>query len=65
MAGAQILLAYNTDSGIPTVKTFNISSYTSLVPGKLSFDIWDISSEFSDGMFKIFASVKVPKTRSP
>ncbi|PQQ03436.1 auxin-induced in root cultures protein 12 [Prunus yedoensis var. nudiflora] len=61
MAGAQILLAYNTDSGIPTVKTFNISSYTSLVPGKLSFDIWDISSEFSNGTFKIFASVKVPK----
>ncbi|XP_008242385.1 PREDICTED: auxin-induced in root cultures protein 12-like [Prunus mume] len=61
MAGAQILLAYNTDSGIPTVKTFNISSYTSLVPGKLSFDIWDISSEFSDGTFKIFAAVKVPK----
>ncbi|PQQ16963.1 auxin-induced in root cultures protein 12 isoform X1 [Prunus yedoensis var. nudiflora] len=61
MAGAQILLAYNTDSGIPTVKTFNISSYTSLVPGKLSFDIWDISSEFSNGTFKIFAAVKVPK----
>ncbi|XP_034226253.1 auxin-induced in root cultures protein 12-like [Prunus dulcis] len=63
MAGAQILLAYNTDSGIPTVKTFNISAYTSLVPGKLSFDIWDISSEFSDGTFKIFASVKVPKNK--
>ncbi|XP_021807150.1 auxin-induced in root cultures protein 12-like [Prunus avium] len=61
MAGAQILLAYNTDSGIPTVKTFNISSYTSVVPGKLSFDIWDISSEFSNGTFKIFAAVKVPK----
>ncbi|CAB4318626.1 unnamed protein product [Prunus armeniaca] len=61
MAGAQILLAYNTDSGIPTVKTLNISSYTSLVLGKLSFDIWDISSEFSNGTFKIFAAVKVPK----
>ncbi|BFG39738.1 hypothetical protein CerSpe_260120 [Prunus speciosa] len=61
MAGAQILLAYNTDSGIPTVKTFNISSYTSLVPGKLSFDIGNISSEFSNGTFKIFAAVKVPK----
>ncbi|CAB4318629.1 unnamed protein product [Prunus armeniaca] len=61
MAGAQILLAYNTDSGIPTVKTFNISSDTSFVPGKLSFDIWDISSEFSNGSFKIFAAVKVPK----
>ncbi|XP_007204138.2 auxin-induced in root cultures protein 12 isoform X1 [Prunus persica] len=63
MAGAQILLAYNTDGGIPTVKTFNISSYTSVVPGKLSFDIWDISSEFSNGTFKIFAAVKVPKNK--
>ncbi|KAM1122214.1 hypothetical protein ACFX13_003846 [Malus domestica] len=61
MAGAQTLMAHKTTDGTPTVKTYNISTYTSIVPGKLSFDVWDVSAEFSNGTYKIFATVKVPK----
>ncbi|BFG42638.1 hypothetical protein CerSpe_289120 [Prunus speciosa] len=61
MPGAQTLLAYKTANGAPVVKTFNISSYSSIVPGNLSFDVWDVSAEFSNGSFTIFAAVKVQK----
>jgi phenylalanyl-tRNA synthetase beta subunit len=61
MAGAQALVAYTLYEGIPTVQTYNIASYTSAVPGTLSFDVWDISAEFSYGTLKIFATVKVPE----
>ncbi|XP_008244700.1 PREDICTED: auxin-induced in root cultures protein 12 [Prunus mume] len=61
MSGAQTLLAYKTEDGAPVVKTFDITSYSSIVPGKLAFDVWDVSAEFSKGTFTIFAVVKVPK----
>ncbi|XP_008244699.1 PREDICTED: auxin-induced in root cultures protein 12-like [Prunus mume] len=61
MAGAQTLLAYKNEKGAPAVNTLNISSYNSIVPGKLSFEVWDVSAEFSNGSFTIFATVKVPK----
>ncbi|ONH92740.1 hypothetical protein PRUPE_8G192700 [Prunus persica] len=61
MAGAQTLLAYKTENGAPAVNTLNISSYSSIVPGKLSFEVWDVSAEFSNDTFTIFATVKVPK----
>ncbi|XP_062022780.1 cytochrome b561 and DOMON domain-containing protein At3g25290-like [Rosa rugosa] len=59
MAGAQTLLAYKTSSGAMAVKTFNISSYSSIVPGKLAFDVWDTAAESSGGVFRLFAKVKV------
>ncbi|KAK9944629.1 hypothetical protein M0R45_010189 [Rubus argutus] len=61
MSGAQALVAYVQDDGTPTVKTYNITSYSSIVPGKLSFDVWDISAESSNGTLMIFATVKVPE----
>ncbi|TQE12365.1 hypothetical protein C1H46_002018 [Malus baccata] len=61
MAGSQALLAHQTANGTPTVTTYNISAYNSIIPGKLSFDVWDVSAEFSSGTFMIFATVKVPK----
>ncbi|KAM1031650.1 hypothetical protein EV2_036430 [Malus domestica] len=61
MAGSQALLAHLTANGTPTVTTYNISSYASIIPGKLSFDVWDVSAEFSSGTFMIFATVKVKK----
>ncbi|PQQ13792.1 auxin-induced in root cultures protein 12 [Prunus yedoensis var. nudiflora] len=61
MPGAQTLLAYKTENGAPAVNTLNITSYNSIVPGKLAFDVWDVSAEFSNGSFTIFAAVKVPK----
>ncbi|KAK9902490.1 hypothetical protein M0R45_001273 [Rubus argutus] len=61
MPGAQALVAHTVDDGTPTVNTYNVISYTSIVPGKLSFDVWDISAEFSYGFLIIFATVKVPE----
>lgn len=61
MAGAQALLAYKASNGSMVVKTFNISSYSSIVEGKLAFDVMDQRGEYSDGMMKIFATIVLPK----
>ncbi|KAB2636657.1 auxin-induced in root cultures protein 12-like [Pyrus ussuriensis x Pyrus communis] len=63
MAGSQALLAHLTTDGTPVVKTYNISSYSSIIPGNLSFDVWDISAEFSNSTYMIFATVKVPENK--
>lgn len=59
MAGAQTLLAYKSSDGSMAVKTFNISSYSAIVEGKLAFEVWDTAAESSDGVFRLFAKVKV------
>ncbi|KAI4356317.1 hypothetical protein L6164_000349 [Bauhinia variegata] len=59
MAGAQALVAFKND-GVMTVNTYNISSYSSILPSKLSFDVWDMKAEESDGVMRILAKVKVP-----
>ncbi|KAB2636623.1 auxin-induced in root cultures protein 12-like [Pyrus ussuriensis x Pyrus communis] len=61
MLGSQALLAHPTTDGTPLVKTYNISSYSSIIQGNLSFDVWDISAEFSNSTYMIFATVKVPE----
>lgn len=62
MAGSQALVAY-TASGVATVKTYDVASYSSIVPKALSFAVWDISGESnSDGSLRIFAKIKVPAT---
>ncbi|KAD3068468.1 hypothetical protein R6Q59_017517 [Mikania micrantha] len=61
MAGAQAILAYKASNGTMVVKTYNISSYSSIVEGKLSFDVKDKRAEFSDGVMKIFATVVLPE----
>ncbi|KAK9933566.1 hypothetical protein M0R45_020759 [Rubus argutus] len=60
MVGAQALVAYILDDGTPAVKTYNITSYSSIIPGKLSFDVWNVSAEYTSA-FTIFATVKVPE----
>ena len=43
------------------VKTYNISSYSSIVEGKLSFEVWDLEAEAGDdGKMVIYGSLKVP-----
>ncbi|KAM0071191.1 putative cytochrome b561 and DOMON domain-containing protein [Helianthus debilis subsp. tardiflorus] len=62
MAGAQALLAYKASNGSMVVKTYNISSYSSIVEGELSFDVKDKRAEYSDGMMmKIYATVVLPE----
>ncbi|KAE8703959.1 Cytochrome b561 and DOMON domain-containing protein [Hibiscus syriacus] len=59
MAGSQTLLAFKAN-GSMVVKTYNISSYSSIVEGKLSFDVWDLEAESDkDGKMVIYGSLKV------
>ncbi|KAG4138763.1 hypothetical protein ERO13_D07G154100v2 [Gossypium hirsutum] len=59
MAGSQALLAFK-NKGSMVVKTYNISSYRSIVEGKLSFDVWDLEAEATnDGKMVIYGSLKV------
>ncbi|XP_038898919.1 auxin-induced in root cultures protein 12-like [Benincasa hispida] len=60
MVGSQAFLA--TLSGTtPSVRTFNISSYSSILPSpSLSFPFWNMAAESANGRLIIFATVKVP-----
>ncbi|OIW21170.1 hypothetical protein TanjilG_29990 [Lupinus angustifolius] len=58
MVGTQAIAAYTQDGKI-TIKTLDIQSYKVLVPGKLSYEVWDLSAEQSNGMIRIFATLKV------
>lgn len=61
MAGAQGLVAYKGSDGAMTVKLYNISSYSSVVPStKLLFDVWDTSADESGGLMRIYGKIKVP-----
>lgn len=62
MAGSQAFVALRSRPGVaPVVKTYNISSYNSLVEGKLAFDFWDLRTEALTGnRVVIHTSVKVP-----
>ncbi|CAN6892398.1 unnamed protein product [Brassica oleracea] len=62
MAGSQALVASkDSKTGVASVTTLNIISYSSLVPGKLSFEVWDVKAEEeAAGTLRIFAKVKVP-----
>ncbi|KAK9055621.1 hypothetical protein SSX86_026706 [Deinandra increscens subsp. villosa] len=61
MAGAQALLAYKASNGSMVVKTYNISSYSSIIEGELGFDVKEKRAEYSDGVMKIFATVVLPE----
>ncbi|XWS31213.1 hypothetical protein CRYUN_Cryun23aG0058200 [Craigia yunnanensis] len=60
MVGSQALLAFK-NKGSMVVKTYNISSYSSIVEGKLSFEVWNLEAEAGDdGNMVIYGSLKVP-----
>lgn len=60
MGGTQAILAYKDPNGSMAVKTYNISSYSSIVEGKLAFQVYDKRAEFNagDGSITIFAVVE-------
>ncbi|KAK8541614.1 hypothetical protein V6N12_014242 [Hibiscus sabdariffa] len=62
MAGSQALVAYkNSTTGLSVVRTFDISSYSSIVAKDLSFEVWDKTAESrTDGSLAIFAKIKIP-----
>ncbi|KAG8477878.1 hypothetical protein CXB51_027476 [Gossypium anomalum] len=60
MVGSQALIAFK-NKGSLVVKTYNLSSYSSIVEGELSFDVWDLEAETDhDGKMVIYGSLKVP-----
>nr|XP_023881826.1 chitin elicitor receptor kinase 1-like isoform X2 [Quercus suber] len=62
MPGSQALLAFKPNGSIPTVKTYDISSYNFSSSGtKLSYDVSDLSSWFSDSTIMIFATWRLPE----
>lgn len=63
MVGSQALVALKLSDGSVVAKTYNISGYRSIVESKLSFDVWDLSADASNGTMTIFATVKVTRTR--
>ncbi|KVI03784.1 auxin-induced in root cultures protein 12 [Cynara cardunculus var. scolymus] len=62
MAGSQALIAFKDANGSMTVKKYNISSYSSIVEGEISFEVPESRAEYSGGSMKIFATVKLPET---
>ncbi|KAM5562966.1 auxin-induced in root cultures protein 12 [Rosa sericea] len=61
MPGAQAIVASTKEDGTPMITTLNIKSYNELIPGNLSFNVWDTSAELTDGTLTLFATVKVPE----
>lgn len=63
MVGSQALVAFrDQNKGVVMAKTYDIRSYALVVPGKLSFDVWDLTAEeVMSGELRIFAKVKVPE----
>lgn len=59
MVGAQVIVAFK-NNGVMVMKTLDLKSYKVFIPGKLSFDVWDMKAEEDGGLMKIFATVKVP-----
>ncbi|XP_023737556.1 auxin-induced in root cultures protein 12 [Lactuca sativa] len=61
MIGSQALIAFKNSSSSMVVKTYNITTYASIVEGKISFEVLESRAEHSDGVMKIFATVKLPE----
>ncbi|XP_065874385.1 auxin-induced in root cultures protein 12-like [Euphorbia lathyris] len=58
MIGSQALIAFQSNGSL-IVNTYNVSMFPQ--QSKLSFDVWDLSTESDGKNFAIFATVKVPE----
>ncbi|KAB2003793.1 hypothetical protein E1A91_D11G158300v1 [Gossypium mustelinum] len=62
MVGSQAIVAFKNKCSL-VVKTYNLSSYNSIVEGKLSFDVWELEAETNDDeKMIIYGSLKVPSS---
>lgn len=65
MAGAQALLAHKAKStGLVTVETYDIGSYSNITKGPISYDVTSVSAVDSSGVITIFATWALPKGES-
>ncbi|KAL0436695.1 UNVERIFIED_CONTAM: cytochrome and DOMON domain-containing protein [Sesamum radiatum] len=60
MLGAQALIAFKDTNGSAVVKTYNISSYSSIAESRISYEVLSKRAEFSDGVMRIFATLALP-----
>ncbi|CAI9770673.1 unnamed protein product [Fraxinus pennsylvanica] len=60
MVGSQALVAFKDSNGSMVVKTYNISSYNSIVESKIFYDVLEKKAEFSSGAMRIFAKLALP-----
>ncbi|KAK1436966.1 hypothetical protein QVD17_02750 [Tagetes erecta] len=61
MVGSQALIAFKDSKGSMTMKTYNITSYLFIKEGKIAYEVTESSTEYSDGMMMIFATLKLPE----
>ncbi|OIT36986.1 PREDICTED: cytochrome b561 and DOMON domain-containing protein At3g25290-like [Nicotiana attenuata] len=62
MVGAQTLFAFKNSKGEMVVKTYDLSSYTSIKESsKLWFDVKESAAEFSGGLIRLFATLVLPE----
>ncbi|KAK6780263.1 hypothetical protein RDI58_022447 [Solanum bulbocastanum] len=62
MVGAQTLFAFKNSKGEMVVKTYDISSYSSIKESsKLWFDVKETAAEFSGGLMQLFATLVLPE----
>ncbi|KAK4440974.1 cytochrome and DOMON domain-containing protein [Sesamum alatum] len=60
MVGAQALIAFKDTNGSAVVKTYNISSYSSIAESRISYEVLSKRAEFADGAVRIFATLALP-----
>ncbi|XP_073158683.1 cytochrome b561 and DOMON domain-containing protein At3g25290 [Henckelia pumila] len=60
MIGSQALVAFKQPNGSAVVKTYNISAYGPISESKISYEVLEKSTEYSNGVFTIFAKLVVP-----
>lgn len=58
MLGAQAIVAFKHSNGSMAVQTYDIESYT-IKESNLKLDVWDKSAEYSNGVIRLFAQMKV------
>lgn len=62
MVGAQTLFAFKDSKGQMVVKTYDITSYSSIEESsKLWFDVKETAAEFSGGLMRLFATLVLPE----
>ncbi|PIN00874.1 hypothetical protein CDL12_26623 [Handroanthus impetiginosus] len=61
MVGAQSLIAFRDTNGSVVVRTYSISSYSSITESRLSYDVLSKRAEYSGGEMRIFATLAMPR----
>lgn len=65
MIGANAFLAYHDSAGSVQVITSTLDSFgTTIANGSLSFTVYEMSAEYADGAYTIYATLELPSNRT-